>query len=158
MHAHCQVVWQVKPEVVSWSWTLIQSWVSNTGLEKVVAGIVYPSGSLLIDIFSIHKPLSCSNHVIVLKYLDHLSFLPWHLLSLCFTDRQNSPCLRLRELQKMMNARLKSKLLKELLEGSRILKTPTTCWLLQTCLNTVITGLSFRPLLKDWMYRWYKSN
>ena len=70
VHAHCQVVWQIKPEVTSWSWTLIQVRLSITGLEKVIARIFYPLVSFLVDIVSLHKPHSCSNHVILLKQVE----------------------------------------------------------------------------------------
>ena len=87
MHAHCQVVGQVKPEVVSWSWTLIQVWVSINGLEKVIAGIFYPLVSFLVDIFSPHKPLSCSNHVIILKYFWNFTHYSRDLWNLCLADQ-----------------------------------------------------------------------
>ena len=82
-----------------------------------------------------------------------MSILPWHLSSLYFTDGQNSPFLRLRELQRItMYTRIKSKLSKELPDRSGILWSPSTGWLFQSCLNAFVVGQRLLSLLQDVIY------
>ena len=84
-----------------------------------------------------------------------ISILPWHLSSLYFTDGQNSPFLRLQELQRiMMYTRIKSKLSKQLPDRSGILRSPSTGWLFQSCLDAFVVGQRLLSLLQDWIYWW----
>ena len=68
VHTECKMVQQIKPEAIPQSWTLIQVWTCITEFEQVIASIFYPSVSFPEDFLSLHKPLSCTNHVMMLQY------------------------------------------------------------------------------------------
>ena len=67
VHTECKMMHQIKPEALPLSWTLIQVWTCITEFE-VIASIFYPSVSFPEDFLSLHKPLSCTNHVMMLHY------------------------------------------------------------------------------------------
>ena len=73
MQANCKVVWHIEPEVIPESCAIVQVWTCITKL----ANIFYSSVSLPVNILPPHKPLCTSNHVIMLKKIEHkINILP----------------------------------------------------------------------------------
>ena len=63
MHANRQMMWQIEPEAIPLSWTLVQVQTCLTELQKVTANILNPPVSVPVNAFSLQKPLSSSYHV-----------------------------------------------------------------------------------------------
>ena len=91
MHANRQMMWQIKPEAIPLSWTLVQVQTCLTELQKVTANILNPPVSVPVNAFSLQKPLSSSYHVFLCIFWRYEPYRPYQGFG-HWWDRQIAEC------------------------------------------------------------------